>query len=96
MNGTSAKKQRGRPVWWRCRFTTPKQDRPLVLDLTGLSKGQVMLNGSNVGRYFVQTADGKPVPPQKELWLPECWLNEKEQPANELLIFDESGYAPTR
>jgi hypothetical protein len=44
----------------------------------------------------VQTADGKPVPPHKELWLPECWLNEKEQPANELLIFDESGFTPDK
>lgn len=96
MNGAASKKQRGRPAWWRCRFTAPKQDRPLVLDLTGLSKGQVMLNGNNVGRYFVQTADGKPVPPQKELWLPECWLSENEQPANELLIFDESGFAPDK
>lgn len=96
MNGAAAKKQRGRPAWWRCRFEAPKTDRPLILDLSGLSKGQVLLNGKNAGRYFVQTADGKPVPPHKELWLPECWLHEQEQPANELLIFDESGFAPDK
>jgi len=95
LNGAAAKKQRGRPVWWRCRFEAPRQDRPLILDLSGLSKGQVLLNGKNAGRYFVQTADGKPVPPHKELWLPECWLNENEQP-NELLIFDESGFSPDK
>lgn len=96
MTNAAAKKLRGRPAWWRCRFEAPKTDRPLILDLSGLSKGQVLLNGKNAGRYFVQTADGKPVPPQKELWLPECWLNEKEQPANELLIFDESGFSPDK
>jgi hypothetical protein len=96
MNGAAAKKLRGRPAWWRCRFDAPRQDRPLILDLSGMSKGQVLLNGKNAGRYFVQAADGKPVPPQKELWLPECWLHEKEQPANELLIFDESGFSPDK
>lgn len=95
MNGAAAKKQRGRPAWWRCRFEPPRQDRPLILDLSGLSKGQVLLNGKNAGRYFVQTADGKPVPPHRELWLPECWLNDNEQP-NELLIFDESGFSPDK
>lgn len=96
MNGTTAKKRRGRPAWWRCRFIAPKHDRPLILDLSGLSKGQVLLNGRNVGRYFVQTADGRPVPPHRELWLPECWINESEQSANELLIFDESGFSPDK
>ncbi|MFU8828275.1 MAG: beta-galactosidase [Phycisphaerales bacterium] len=96
MNGAASRKRRGYPAWWRCRFSAPLHDRPLILDLAGLSKGQVLLNGHNAGRYFVQTPDGKPVPPHRELCLPPCWLNEDEQPANELLIFDESGFSPDK
>jgi beta-galactosidase len=63
-------------------------------DTAGLSKGQVFVNGHNLGRYFTATAEGKPVGPQRRLYLPDSWL--KPQEPNELLVFDEHGNAPHR
>ena len=89
-----AAKLKGRPAWWRCSFDSPKHDEPLWFDTTGLSKGQVYLNDRNVGRYFTATATGKAVGPQKRLYLPGEWL--AETGANEILIFDEHGFAPQK
>jgi len=87
-------RRRGAPVWWRASFTTHETDAPLLLDASGLSKGQIYVNGWNVGRYFVATGDGKKVGPQQRYYLPEPWLKPGE--ANELLIFDEHGASPAK
>jgi hypothetical protein len=83
----------GTPAWWRCSFTLPEADAPLLVDLTGLTKGQLYINDRHVGRYFVATPDGKAVPPQNLYYIPEPWTRRGDGP-NELLIFDESGAAP--
>lgn len=90
----SVKPLRGTPCWWRSTFATPRTQPslPLWFDTTGLSKGQVFLNGNNVGRYFTATATGKAVGPQTRLYLPEQWLDGDQR--NELLIFDEHGFDP--
>ena len=80
------------PSWWSCEFTVEGEPgSPLMLDLSGMTKGQVYINGRNLGRYFVATADGTPVPPGGEVWIPSCWLTEG---ANVLTIFDEHGGNP--
>ena len=66
----------------------------MELDCSGLSKGQVYLNGQALGRYFVSDAKGKSVDPSLPLPIPFAWLN--EDGANELVIFDEHGFAPTK
>jgi beta-galactosidase len=82
----------GLPCWWRCGFSaSPDADTPLFWEPKGLSKGQVYLNGRNLGRYFVATPDGKTVGPQKRWYLPEPWLNAD---GNTLMIFDEAGKHP--
>lgn len=81
------------PCWWRTFFNAPADRVALSLDLAGMTKGVVFLNGHNLGRYFVQTGDGKKVPPQLCMALPRPYLKEK---ANELLIFDEHGGNPAR
>lgn len=85
---------RGGPTWWRCRFQVSDTSRPLFADLTGMTKGQAMLNGRDVGRYFVATVTGKHVPPQTRWYLPEPWL--VAEGVNELLLFDEHGGNPGR
>ncbi len=83
----------GLPTWWRCIFRPGKSAAPLVLELTGLTKGQVYVNGRNLSRYFAATASGKAVPPQTRVVIPDSWL----KPAgaeNELVIFDEHGASP--
>jgi hypothetical protein len=82
------------PTWWRTTFDAVRsEDAPLVLDLSGLTKGQVYLNGRHIGRYFVATPTGAKVPPVQTMSLPGPWLEEQD---NELMIFDEHGGNPGR
>lgn len=94
LSGKTGEAWRGAPAWWRAEILVEDTNEPLFFDATGLSKGHLYLNGHDVGRYFVGTADGKAVPPQTRYYLPEPWLKTNE--ANELLVFDEHGFAPGR
>lgn len=86
---------KGRPAWFRAAFTMPESGHdPVFLDLAGLTKGQVFINGQNAGRYFVSTRDHKPVPPQTRMYLPEPWL--KPGAENVITIFDEHGASPEK
>jgi len=80
------------PAWWRATFTGPDPSRPLCLDASGLTKGQLYLNGTHVCRYFVATGSGRPVPPQSRYLLPAPALRETGE--NELVLFDEHGASP--
>ncbi|MEM7575882.1 MAG: beta-galactosidase [Planctomycetota bacterium] len=82
------------PGWFRCTFDVKSADVSLFLDASSLSKGQLYLNGHNVGRYFCQTATRAKVPPQSLYYLPEPWL--KLDGPNVLTVFDEHGFAPTK
>lgn len=88
----------GDPLWWRCTFTVDDGDGPtpppVFLDCTGLSKGQIYVNGQHVGRYFTATATGKRVPPQHKYLIPRSMLNAGG--SNELTIFDEHGLTPSK
>ncbi|MCA9298748.1 MAG: hypothetical protein KDA28_06760, partial [Phycisphaerales bacterium] len=79
------------PCWWRTTFEHPGDD-PIAIDLTGMTRGQIFLNDRHVGRYVVGTADGKALPPQTRTYLPEPWLQDR----NEILIFDEFGGNPSK
>lgn len=91
---TALKSMSGRPAWFKARFTPKKIESPLWLELPGLSKGQLFINGMNLCRYFAATQTGKVVGPQKRYFLPSAWLKRNEE--NELLIFDEHGRDPSR
>lgn len=82
------------PAWWRCEFTPPPGAVPLVLELDGMTKGQIYVNGRNLGRYFVACRDGTRVPPQSSYLIPESWV-QPGQP-NDLLLFDEHGGNPAK
>lgn len=82
------------PTWFQCQFKVNSTRTPLWFEPRGLTKGQIHLNGHNVGRYFVATRAGKAVGPQKHYYLPEPWLH-TDKP-NTLLIFDEHGGQPSR
>lgn len=72
------------PAWYSCKFKYAADDRPLFLHLGGSGKGQIYLNGRNVGRFWS-------IGPQEWYYLPEPWLAKE----NELLIFEESGNIPS-
>lgn len=82
------------PTWWRCPFEVEgPMTRPVRLTLSGMTKGQVYVNGNNLGRYFVSTAGGDGVAPDTTVWLPTPWLREGE---NDLVLFDEHGGNPSK
>lgn len=102
--GRTPAKPTGEPTWWRCAFALGAKsaavdvaeidgEQSVFLDLAGLTKGHVALNGRSLGRYFVTTADGAPVGPQTRMLLPGAWLRAGD---NELAIFDEHGASPTK
>ncbi len=91
---TAARDLRRVPCWWRAPFVVKDASAPMWIDVSTLSKGQVFVNGNDAGRYFSATVDGRAVGPQRRLYLPAPWLKIDEE--NELLLFDEHGFAPHR
>jgi hypothetical protein len=88
--GVSAREAKGVPCWWRTTFTV-REAAPLRLDLTGLSKGQVFVNGLNLARYFTASAEGKKVGPPTAVVIPAAWLRADAE--NEIVLFDEHGFS---
>jgi beta-galactosidase len=82
----------GVPTWMRTNFKVSASDAPVRFDPGSLTKGQLFLNGRNIGRYFTHTQAGAPVGPQESLYLPEPWLDVDGM--NTLLVFDEHGGDP--
>ncbi|MHC4612066.1 MAG: beta-galactosidase [Planctomycetota bacterium] len=91
---TAARAGRGVPCWWRTSFVVRDLPAAMQLDTAGLSKGHVFVNGQNLGRYFTATDDGRTTGPQQRLYVPGSWVKLDEE--NELLLFDEHGFAPHR
>ncbi|MFN4178767.1 MAG: beta-galactosidase [Armatimonadota bacterium] len=61
----------GNIIWYHARFTLPKVEDwniPWRLVLYASGNGNIWLNGQHIGRYQEQG-------PQREFYLPECWLN---------------------
>lgn len=81
-------------AWWRCAFNAGEGEAPLLLDIAGLTKGQMYINGRHLGRYWVATHDNKKVPPQTRYVIPRSFL--AADGADELVIFDEHGHYPGR
>jgi beta-galactosidase len=82
------------PAWWAATFEATDPARALFFDATGLTKGQIYINGRHLGRYFTATADGKPVPPQSLYYVPAPWLHAESE--NTILLFDEHGASPMK
>ncbi len=82
------------PVWWKSLFKGPKGIAPLFLDLAGLTKGQIYINGKHLSRYFIATPDGKPQPGPARVLLPHAMIRAGAE--NELVLFDEHGGNPSK
>jgi beta-galactosidase len=82
------------PSWLGAAFNIKSLNAPLYLEPNGMCKGQIVLNGHNVGRYWLQTREGKIVGPHDRYLLPEAWLKLEEP--NELMLFDEHGRTPDK
>ena len=79
------------PTWWRATFTHSPLDAPIAVDPSGLSKGQILVNGHNLGRY-VASINGRKVSTTLPVPIPSDWLHDD---GNELIIFDEYGASPS-
>lgn len=90
----AGKKKHHGPTWWCSHFKTPESKASLMLDLTGMTKGQIYVNRRHLARYFVATADGTAVPPHERVFVPRSFLKVGEE--NEIVIFDEHGGNPTK
>lgn len=82
-----AGRQHAGPARYILRFARPQWPEAahpkLKLRLSGMSKGQVKLNGIDLGRYWT-------IGPQEDYKIPLAWL----QDSNELELFDEAGHDP--
>ncbi|MEM6505660.1 MAG: beta-galactosidase [Planctomycetota bacterium] len=82
------------PGWFCAAFDIESSDAALYLEPNGMSKGQIVLNGHNVSRYWQQTREGRIVGPQERYLLPAPWLKVDE--SNSLMLFDEHGRTPDK
>jgi hypothetical protein len=72
------------PAWFSTCFARDERNRPLYLSVGRAWKGQIYLNGHNLGRYWN-------IGPSGTCYLPECWMHRN----NTLLVFDEAGRSPS-
>ncbi|SEO94372.1 beta-galactosidase [Paenibacillus sp. OV219] len=73
-----------RPAYLRTRFPMPEGDRPVYFKIGELQKGQIYMNGHNIGRFWAYGDT------QDAYYLPRSWM----QADNELVIFEELGLNP--
>ncbi|KAG7969843.1 hypothetical protein I3843_07G053100 [Carya illinoinensis] len=51
--------QKQQPLTWhKTYFNAPEGDEPLALDMEGMGKGQIWINGQSIGRYWTAYASG--------------------------------------
>jgi len=75
------KKVSENPTFYKGTFTVDKVCDTFIKP-EGFTKGFILINGFNIGRYY------NPAGPQKTLYVPACLLSEGE---NEIIIFESDG-----
>jgi beta-galactosidase len=94
--------------WLRTAFARPKGTGPWALDLQGMDKGMIWLNGRCLGRYWLALAGearpeniqsheaildrGAGRPTQQYYRIPDAWLADD----NTLVLWEEAGGDPSR
>ncbi|KAI0531014.1 hypothetical protein KFK09_000563 [Dendrobium nobile] len=79
-------------LWYMTRFDAPLGDEPLALNLIGMGKGEVWINGQSIGRYWVSFKTPKGVPSQSLYHVPRSFLKPSR---NLLVLFEEMGGNPS-
>ena len=70
------------PVYYKTEFDMPEKE-PVFLVTGNMKKGQIFLNGVNLGKFNYAG-------PQKKYYLPRAYMKEK----NTLVLFEEYGVPP--
>lgn len=78
-------------VWFKHNFTSPDVEKghSLLLDLLGMQRGYIYLNGMNLGRYWLTKVNGVYV--QRYYYLPQSLL--RTSGTNLLVLIEEIGAA---
>ena len=78
-------------TWLRARFPTPSPLPPnsaTLLNLTGLGRGRVYVNGHDAGRYWLLPRNDGSGPSQRFYHVPPDWLADAGA-LNELIVFED-------
>ncbi|KAG8368086.1 hypothetical protein BUALT_Bualt15G0008700 [Buddleja alternifolia] len=86
LNGTP-----GPVTWYKTYFDAPEGNNPIALNMTGMSKGMVWVNGQSIGRYWVSYLSPLGRATQEEYHIPRAFLKPKD---NLLVVFEETGGNP--
>ena len=79
-----------KPAYYFTTFAKPESDLPLFLDIGKLHKGQLFLNGRNLGRFWQVGGHAQGNGVQSRYYVPRPWL----RASNTLAIFEEYGLPP--
>ncbi|XP_020398852.1 beta-galactosidase 7 isoform X1 [Zea mays] len=78
-------------TWYKTTFSTPVGNDAVTLNLTGMGKGEVWVNGESIGRYWVSFKAPSGNPSQSLYHIPREFLNPQD---NTLVLFEEMGGNP--
>ncbi|PUZ65878.1 hypothetical protein GQ55_3G260700 [Panicum hallii var. hallii] len=78
-------------TWYKTTFPTPAGNDAVILNLTGMGKGEVWINGESIGRYWVSFKAPSGNPSQSLYHIPRQFLNPQD---NVLVLFEEMGGDP--
>ncbi|TVU19482.1 hypothetical protein EJB05_35633 [Eragrostis curvula] len=78
-------------TWYKATFPTPAGTDAVTLNLAGMSKGEVWINGESIGRYWVSFKAPSGNPSQSLYHIPRQFLNPQD---NLLILFEEMGGNP--
>ncbi|KAE8709245.1 Beta-galactosidase 14 isoform 2 [Hibiscus syriacus] len=72
-------------TWFRGYFDAPEGDNQLAVEMTGMSKGMVWINGQNIGRFWMSYVSPLKQPTQSGYLIPRSYL----QPEKNLIVILE-------
>ncbi|KAG9442709.1 hypothetical protein H6P81_018563 [Aristolochia fimbriata] len=78
-------------VWYKRYFNAPPGNDPVALDMSGMAKGMIWVNGISIGRYWVSFLSPIGKPSQSEYHIPRDFLKPTD---NLLVVLEESGGNP--
>ncbi|KAG5234369.1 beta-galactosidase [Salix suchowensis] len=78
-------------TWFKIEFDAPKGDDPVVLNLSTMGKGEALVNGQSIGRYWLSFLTSRGQPSQTLYHIPRAFLNTS---GNLLVLLEESGGDP--
>ncbi|CAN6360015.1 unnamed protein product [Urochloa humidicola] len=78
-------------TWYKTTFATPVGNDAVALNLSGMGKGEVWVNGESIGRYWVSFKAPSGNPSQSLYHIPRHFLKPQE---NILVLLEETGGNP--